>query len=531
MNLKTNMSDDSKNNIAVLKVILLAASLTGLSFYLQNNIGINLADEGYLLYGVVQTAAGKVPIRDFHAYDPGRYYWMAAWSLIFGEGLRAMRLYLALFGFMGLSLGLLAARRVIKSFWGLIPLGALLTLWMFPRFHSFDLAFAMGTVFFATRLIEAPTLRRYFSAGVFVGVAAFFGRNLGLYAFLAISVTTFYIWLRLDRGLLLRRYASFVGGVFLGYSPMFFMVLFIPGFFSAFVDSILFLFRLGATNLPLPVPWPWQAFSSGAVGLAFRYYFFLGLIFLVMPLFYLFCLVRLPFIRKEEAGRNALLTASLFTGVFYLHYVFSRADIEHLARGISPMILAMAALVCLLKAGWGRKALIIGAVIFLSFASYFTILQVNPAYNKNVRQRGLYLEYPIRGDKIWMHRGQAVVISAIERTVSKYVPPEAGLFLAPTIPAMYYILERESPTWDIYFVFKTPPEEQAKIIASLEEHNVSWAVVGDISIDGRDDLRFSRTYDMVWAYLRRNYVIVAPLRDTGYVLIQKREGYEPLKIF
>jgi len=74
MNHRNNLPDERDEKIAVFKVVILAASLSGLSFYIQNNIGINLADEGYILYGVVQTAAGKVPIRNFHAYDSGRYY-------------------------------------------------------------------------------------------------------------------------------------------------------------------------------------------------------------------------------------------------------------------------------------------------------------------------------------------------------------------------------------------------------------------------------------------------------------------------
>jgi len=92
---------------------------------------------------------------------------MAVWNLLFGEGLGGMRFSLALFGAIGLCLGLLAARRVIKSFWGLIPMGALLLVWIFLRYHSFEIAFAMATVFFATRLIEAPSFRRYFCSGVF----------------------------------------------------------------------------------------------------------------------------------------------------------------------------------------------------------------------------------------------------------------------------------------------------------------------------------------------------------------------------
>jgi len=518
------MLGDRENNKAIIQVILLAAFLSGLAYYLQANIGLDMQDEGYLLYGAVQTAAGKVTKLDFRGYDPGRYYWMAAWTFLFGEGLVAMRFYLALFGGIGLCLGLLAARRVIRSFWGLIPLGVLLLVWIFPTYRPFEITFAMGTVFFVTRLIEAPTLKRYFWSGVFVGVAAFFGRNLGLYGLFAVTITALYIWLRLERGFLLKSYASFVGGIFLGYSPIFIMAIFIPGFFSAFIDSILFILRRGATNLPLPVPWPWHAIFAGKAGFVFLQDFFLGLLFLATPIVYLLCLVRLPFIKKVDIKRNALLTASLFTGIFYMHYAFSRADIYHLASSIHPFFLALAALVCLMKRGWIKKVLIVSTALFLALASIFTIIPAKPFIKKNITYRGSFVEYPIRGHKMWINGGPVMTVSTIERIVRQWVPADEGLFIAPYLPTMYYVLKRDSPTRDTYFLFKASPEEQAKIIASLEEHNVRWAIVGDPALDGRDDLRFSRTNEIVWAYLRRNYDLVDQLWSVpGYVFIHKRD--------
>ncbi len=522
------MLADRKENRDILKVIVLAAALSGISFYLQHNIGINLADEGYLLYGTMQTLAGKVPIRDFFPYDPGRYYWMAAWSLLFGEGLTAMRFYLAVFGAIGVSFGLLAARRAVRSFWGLLPLGVLLTLWMFPRFHPFEMTFAMGTVFFSLRLLEAPTPRRYLSAGVFTGLAAFFGRNVGLYGFLAITSITLYIWRRGTENSFLKTFLPFLAGIFLGYSPMLLMIIFVPGCFHAFLDSIFFYIRHKSTNLPLPIPWPWLAISklhSSTPVMVLLHDFFLGLFFLFMPMVYLVCLVKHFFIKKEDARHNALLTASLVTGVFYMHYTFSRADINHLARGIHPLILAIVALVCLQGRGLRRTVSIALATLFLVVSSYYTVVLESPFYKKNVAQKGLYIEYPIRGEKIWMPRWEAVMINTIERIERERVAPDEWLFLAPYIPTMYYVLARESPTRTIYFLFAGTPDEQKRVISELEGKRVPWAIVGDIPLDGIDERRFSRSYEMVWRYLQQNYVLVDPLWNIpGYVLIQRREG-------
>ena len=49
---------------AVLYTFLLALALSSFSFLLQGNIGLNIADEGYLWYGTIRTAVGDIPVRD-----------------------------------------------------------------------------------------------------------------------------------------------------------------------------------------------------------------------------------------------------------------------------------------------------------------------------------------------------------------------------------------------------------------------------------------------------------------------------------
>ena len=98
-----------------IKVTLLSLTLVIISLFLQCNIGLNLADEGYLWYGAIQTASGKIPIRDFQSYDPGRYYWAAFWMLLLGKGIIPLRISVAIFQTIGLTFGLLALRRVIRS--------------------------------------------------------------------------------------------------------------------------------------------------------------------------------------------------------------------------------------------------------------------------------------------------------------------------------------------------------------------------------------------------------------------------------
>jgi len=57
---------------------LLSVALPGGLYWLIGHIAVHPSDEGFLWYGVLQTAAGEIPLRDFQSYDPGRYYWATA---------------------------------------------------------------------------------------------------------------------------------------------------------------------------------------------------------------------------------------------------------------------------------------------------------------------------------------------------------------------------------------------------------------------------------------------------------------------
>jgi hypothetical protein len=167
---------------------LLALALTAAACFAQWRIDFNIADEGFLWYGAIATAHGQVPLRDFMSYDPGRYYWAAAWAPLFGDGILALRASTAIFQALGIFFGLLAARRAIDRPWLLALAGAVLLIWMIPRHKVFEPSVAMAAVWVGARLLERPSAGRHFAAGVLAGLAVLMGKNLGLYCLAAMTV-------------------------------------------------------------------------------------------------------------------------------------------------------------------------------------------------------------------------------------------------------------------------------------------------------------------------------------------------------
>jgi hypothetical protein len=76
---------------------------------------------------------------------------------------------------------------------------------------------------------------------------------------------------------------------------------------------------------------------------------------------------------------------------------------------------------------------------------------------------------------------------------------------------------------EAYPVLPETPGRQEKIIADLERHRTDWALVWPDRIDGRADLGFDRTHAMVYAYLRRNFQLMATDDAAGGVEILRRQ--------
>jgi hypothetical protein len=542
----------------------LALALSGSLFLVQARLDYNIAEEGFQWYGAIHTAHGQVPMRDFYAYDPGRYYWAAAWAPLLGDGIVALRLSTAAFQALGLFCGLLAARRVVASRWLLAAVGLVLLLWMVPRNKVFEPAIAMAAVWCAVRLIEKPSLRRHFWAGALAGAAAFFGKNHGLYLLCAFALLIPFVYFRLDRGArgstvddgeagpepsgsaamgrlprpFGRKVLAWSLGIAAGSLPLLLMLSFVPGFYRSYVDSLLYFLELGQTNFPLPVPWPWQAAHlagatletmgrapAGAAGQPLA----VGLCFLLLPAFYVLAAAIAVATSRTTAGRRALLLACGFVGVFYLHHAFARADFHHLAQSFHPLLLGLLALPSALSRGrpGGRQEAAVAAIAAALLAvTALTAWRESPLYQEAAAAGtgNAFVAYRLGADELRLLGRKARFLNSCERVIATHVSAGEPLLIAPNLPGLYPVLGRTSPVWDIYPIWPGRGARDRRMLRELEQGNVKWALVlPGFSMDGRDELSFANSYPEVFRYLLREFErLPAPRLAAGWWLMKKR---------
>jgi hypothetical protein len=521
-------------------LMIMSAALVAFIFLMQGNTGFDLADEGYLWYGTIRANLGEIPLRDFQSYDPGRYYWgVIFFKLLRNDGIMALRVSQAVFQWLGLALAFLVLRRVTRSWLSLLAAGTVFLIWMFPPWKIYEPVITIAAVYFAVRLIEKPAPVRHLIAGIFVGLAAFFGRNHGLYCFAGFLFLTIFIWWKLDRGSLLKRLAKLGLGILIGYSPMLIMMATVKGFGAAVIQTILLNVHQG-TNLPLPVPWPWApdyshlSFKESIHALA------VGILYLLFPAFYVFTAGLLLF--KSRARRNVVLIACTFIGAAYLHYIFERPHVYYLAWSIPPLILGCFALPLAFPEHNRKMAALIAWSVLLILTwpaaemapeNYF-LMKAKSAVRQSVLERfhipsGLdmpathysLIKTDIGGDKLWLTYDSAEVINSIREATRDRVAENDGMLIAPYWTSLYPVLRKPSPLWEIYFLFPQPRERQEKMVEELGRKQTRWAFICHFYLDNRPELAFENTHGYVWHYLVENFhPVVTELPRTCELLVR-----------
>lgn len=488
----------------------------------QGKHGFSLWDEGFLWYGAQRVMVGEVPIRDFMAYDPGRYYWSAALMSLWGDnGIMALRGAVAIFQAMGLFVGLwlIASTEKKHRFFYLLLSAVTLAVWMFPRHKLFDISLSILLMGVLAFLVQSPTSRRYFITGLCVGLAAIFGRNHGMYA-VAGSLGVM-LWLgvkRTEGPKLLKGFSLWSGGVVAGFAPILFMALLTPGFASAFWESIRFLFQVKATNLPLPIPWPWLvSFNSVPLGEAIRV-LLVGLFFIATVAFGVLSIVWIFWQRLQNKRVSPALVAASFLALPYAHYAYSRADVGHLAQGIFPLLIGCLVLLATqdVKIKWPLA-------LFLCTASFWVSHVFHPGWQCHINKQCVNVK--ISGSKLLVDPGTASDIGLLQNLSDQYARDGQSFIATPFWPGAYALLERKSPMWEIYALFPRSQVFEKAEIERIKTARPGFALVFDVPLDGRDELRFRNTHPLIHQYILDHFEMLPSSHNPAYQ-IYKAKGEE-----
>lgn len=487
----------------------------------QGNKGFSLWDEGYLWYGVQRVMLGEVPLRDFMSYDPGRYYWSATLMKLWGDnGIMALRSAVAVFQALGLFVGLMLITRVAKKNVLYVLLSTIVLLaWMFPRHKLFDISLSIFSISTLTMLIQNPTSRRYFGAGMYAGLAAVFGRNHGMYCVVASIGAIIWLNIKCTSGpSLVKGCVIWVAGVITGYTPMLFMILLVQGFAVSFWDSILFLFEIKATNLPLPIPWPWLVNFNLLSLCDSIYHVLVGFFFIAIIIYGTVAIIWTVWKKVEDKDISPVLVATAFLALPYAHVAYSRADVSHLAQGIFPFLIACLTFLAMqpAKLKWPLIILLCGASI--------TVWKYN-GWQCGGNER--CTEIKVSSSLLEVNADTANAIALLRMLAAQYAPDGQSFIVTPFWPGAYALLERRSPLWEIYALFPRSKTFEHTEIERIKTARPAFVMILDHSIDGRDELRFRNTHPLTYQYIINNFERLPGTLNPAYHIYKRKENHSP----
>ena len=220
-------------NALLIEAALGSIVLCTIAFLIQSSFGFNWADEGLLWYGSQRAYVGELPIRDFFAYDPGRYYWNSAFFFFLHDtGLNTLLIAAATFGALGLAASWYTMGVAKVEFVWRVLFAVLITIAMgYPRHKVYEQSLSLILVAIVFFVLNSPSsLRNWYFFGLITGIAAIFGRNHGVFFVVSAILCGFYIVATQKLSTLPRAGWNYSLGVISGYLPIIILLVFDVGF-------------------------------------------------------------------------------------------------------------------------------------------------------------------------------------------------------------------------------------------------------------------------------------------------------------
>jgi len=509
----------SLRRYAYLEAAMLSAGAATFVFFIQWRYGFNWGDEGWLWYISQRVAMGQVPIRDVFSYDPGRYYWSAGIFKILGrDGFFEQLLANYLFGIFGLAVTYVAMSAVgVSRAWRITILALLAVVLGFPRHKIYEQTLSLvATAGIAFVLSSPEKLKRWFVYGIATGLAAFIGKNSGLYFGIAALLT--FVLLRMSgmRMSAVRVFGWLLGGIIVGYSPMLLMAITLHGFASAFWHSVVMTRNW---SWSVPIPFPWTSHALALRGLDLAQWRAVSLLCVAVPLTYAFVVWK--GLRKRTQGGQTLALGASLAGIPYLHHAFHQADFPHIAQGVVPFVVAAGVSSHFLwvhqKRRWSVASSAASCCLLLT--SWLPMEPLVQHLRARAHAPESLAKIDLGGRKFEVTVQQAEVMQVVQVIFRSCGAVEGSFFEAPYYPGMYAFLRTPSPAWDTDFFWPRTDRIQQQEIDGLVQNKTSLLLINrDAMFDGHQWLKIAATNRRLAQYVFSTYQRASTKLPAGFEL-------------
>jgi len=278
-------------------------------------------DEGLLLNGALRVLSGKLPLKDFHQYMPGRYYLLALWFLIFGKSVASARILILCLHTIKNVLTYIISRKIIPSSLHFFPVVMVMLL---PGFwvKTFVGLTLLVNALLIINYIENRSDKNLALMGVSIGLSVYFREDMAGYSCLTALFILLFLGITFKESIskILINGLKFSGWIFLTLLPLGLLYI-LKGGIHRLIKGVWETLRLGhVESYPFRSPlvflkWPINI-KNRDLGLIFPYLGILLFIFLSLYLIYNFKT------RKNTYFANFIVLAILMLAIFSFTHIW-----------------------------------------------------------------------------------------------------------------------------------------------------------------------------------------------------------------
>lgn len=173
--------------------LIVLFTLAMVYFLSRISFGINIYDEGLMLYGAVRILEGSIPYKDFwYVYTPGNLYFLALLFKVFGPSVLISRIFNSFILLLTLICSFIVSKDIVSDKISVFILFFLMVLFLGSsggQLNNLALLFILLSCIFIFKYFNDKKMLNLILAGFFTGITAFFRLDFFLYIFFSISLT------------------------------------------------------------------------------------------------------------------------------------------------------------------------------------------------------------------------------------------------------------------------------------------------------------------------------------------------------
>ena len=162
----------------------------------------------------------------------------------------------------------------------------------------------------------------------------------------------------------------------------------------------------------------------------------------------------------------------------------------------------------------------------IALLSVFIAANLSPIIVASLPDAAKYQWCDVEGERLYAPDYSCQFYEAALSVVQKFQPGQSCA-IVPYEPGLYAVFRLRCPIYESYPLFPASPSEQKEVVEDLSRPGMDWVMAWPERVDGRVDLGFSKTDQLAWEYILKNFDLVGIDHDAAqceHLSPQNRRG-------